>query len=83
MPRRSSLPSPAVVALNAALGQRGTNALRLLLEVVVGIVAGEIIVVGAVLVAANCRAAGHYRVGRVAGGTAVIDRYRHQQPLAA
>ena len=34
-------PIAAVVALNASLGERGRNALRLLLGVVIGIVAGE------------------------------------------
>jgi hypothetical protein len=37
-------PIAAVVALNAALGERGRQALRLLLGVVVGIVAGELTV---------------------------------------
>jgi Fusaric acid resistance protein-like len=37
-------PIAAVVGLNASLGERGRNALRLLLGVVVGIVAGEITV---------------------------------------
>src|SRR4029079_11742901 len=35
-------PIAAVVALNASLGERGLNAVRLLLGVVVGIVAGEL-----------------------------------------
>src|SRR3954462_12410124 len=37
-------PIAAVVALNASLGERGRNAVRLLLGVVVGIIAGEITV---------------------------------------
>jgi hypothetical protein len=37
-------PIAAVVALNASLGERGLNAVRLLLGVVVGIVAGELTV---------------------------------------
>jgi uncharacterized membrane protein YgaE (UPF0421/DUF939 family) len=37
-------PNAAVVGLNASLGERGRNAARLLLGVVVGIVAGEITV---------------------------------------
>lgn len=37
-------PIAAVVALNAALGERGSNALRLLLGVAVGIVVGELTV---------------------------------------
>lgn len=38
-------PIAAVVALNASLGERGSNALRLLLGVAVGIVVGELTVV--------------------------------------
>src|SRR5687768_17082642 len=37
-------PIAAVVALNASLGERGRNAVRLLLGAVVGIVAGELTV---------------------------------------
>src|SRR4029078_7508807 len=35
-------PIAAVVALNTTIGERGTNALRLLLGVVIGIVIGEL-----------------------------------------
>src|SRR3712207_3531730 len=67
-------PIAAFVALNAPLGERGLNALRLLLGVFVGIVAGELTVLAlgggyVALALATFAATG---IARALGGTRII-----------
>src|SRR3712207_6940836 len=67
-------PIAAFVALNAPLGERGLNALRLLLGVFVGIVAGELTVpaLGGGYVALALATFAATGVARALGGTPII-----------